>query len=184
MYNTPTNHDLAQVQISLDNNVKCSGHFQFLFINRLKSALDRRVYLWSDLDLRFVSFYKSNDIAEKIDVKWLQEHCTKPCSAKSRNNGNQYSIHLHLCMMHRLIFHETIIVKGIVHFEIKIWYLSAYPKGIQDVGVFFSSVDPILMFLGQTVLVCQSYNGRYRSLSLWEGKRTCTEKSKLNNSPS
>ncbi len=53
-------------------------------------------------------------------------------------------------------------VKGIVHFEIKIWYLSAYPKGIQDVGVFFSSVDPILMFLGQTVLVCQSYNGRYR----------------------
>ncbi len=58
------------------------------------------------------------------------------------------------------------LVKGIVHFEIKIWYLSAYPKGIQDVGVFFSSVDPILMFLGQTVLVCQSYNGRYRSLSL------------------
>ncbi len=75
-------------------------------------------------------------------------------------------------------------LKGIVHFEIKIWYLSAYPKGIQDVGVFFSSVDPILMFLGQTVLVCQSYNGRYRSLSLWEGKRTCTEKFKLNNSPS
>ncbi len=32
------------------------------------------------------------------------------------------------------------------------WYLSAYPKGIQDIGVFFSSVDPILMFLGQTVL--------------------------------
>ncbi len=46
--------------------------------------------------------------------------------------------------------------KGIVHFEIKIWYLSAYPKGIQDVGVFFSSVDPILMFLGQTAVVCQS----------------------------
>ncbi len=57
-------------------------------------------------------------------------------------------------------------VKGIVHFEIKMWYLSAYPKDIQDVGVFFSSVDKILMFLGQTVLVCQSYNGRYRSLSL------------------
>ncbi len=28
-------------------------------------------------------------------------------------------------------------LKGIVHFEIKIWYVSAYPKGIQDVGVFF-----------------------------------------------
>ncbi len=61
---------------------------------------------------------------------------------------------------------QYVFLKGIVHFEIKIWYLSAYPKGIQDVGVFFSSVDPILMFLGQTVLVCQSYNGRYRSLSL------------------
>ncbi len=70
----------------------------------------------------------------------------------------------------KIIFHFIlncfIFIKGIVHFEIKIWYLSAYPKGIQDVGVFFSSVDPILMFLGQTVLVCQSYNGRYRSLSL------------------
>ncbi len=63
-------------------------------------------------------------------------------------------------------FCSSSLLKGIVHFEIKIWYLSAYPKGIQDVGVFFSSVDPILMFLGQTVLVCQSYNGRYRSLSL------------------
>ncbi len=30
-----------------------------------------------------------------------------------------------------------VLLKGIVHFEIKIWYLSAYPKGIQDVGVFF-----------------------------------------------
>ncbi len=62
--------------------------------------------------------------------------------------------------------HVSSTLKGIVHFEIKMWYLSAYPKGIQDVGVFFSSVDPILMLLGQTVLVCQSYNGRYRSLSL------------------
>ncbi len=64
------------------------------------------------------------------------------------------------------VYSENWFLKGIVHFEIKIWYLSAYPKGIQDVGVFFSSVDPILMLLGQTVLVCQSYNGRYRSLSL------------------
>ncbi len=68
--------------------------------------------------------------------------------------------------IYRIYSSLLILVKGIVHFEIKIWYLSAYPKGIQDVGVFFSSVDPILMFLGQTVLVCQSYNGRYRSLSL------------------
>ncbi len=61
-----------------------------------------------------------------------------------------------------LLFTESVLVKGIVHFEIKMWYLSAYPKGIQDVGVFFSSVDPILIFLGQTVLVCQSYNGVWR----------------------
>ncbi len=36
IYHTPTNHDLAQVQISLGNNVKWSGHFPYLFINRLK----------------------------------------------------------------------------------------------------------------------------------------------------
>ncbi len=69
MYNTPSNHDLAQVQISLDNKVKWSGHFPFLFINRLKITWDRRACLWNDLDLRFVSFYKSNYIAEKMDAK-------------------------------------------------------------------------------------------------------------------
>ncbi len=95
--------------ISLDNYVKWSSHFLFLFINRLKITWDQRAYLWSYLDLRFVSFYKSNYIAKKIDAEWLQKHCTK-CSAKSRNNGNQYSIHIHLCMMHRLLFHESIIV--------------------------------------------------------------------------
>ncbi len=39
-----------------------------------------------------------------MDAKRLQKH------VKSRNNGNQYSIHLHVCMMHRLLFHETLIV--------------------------------------------------------------------------
>ncbi len=70
MYNTPTNHDLAQeVQTSLDNNVRWSSHFPLLFINRWKITWDRQAYLWSDLDLRFVSFYKSNDIAEKMYAK-------------------------------------------------------------------------------------------------------------------
>ncbi len=83
----------------------------------------------------------------------------------------RFDVHTHIMCFKFFILSNTIgekqyWLKGIVHFEIKIWYLSAYPKGIQDVGVFFSSVDPILMFLGQTVLVCQSYNGRYRSLSL------------------
>ncbi len=45
-----------------------------------------------------------------MDVKWLQKHCTKPYSAQSPNTDNQYSIHLHLCMMHHLLFHETFIV--------------------------------------------------------------------------
>jgi len=44
--------------------------------------------------------------------------------------------------------------KGIVHFEIDFWYILAYLKGIQDVGVFVSTVVSILIFLTvQTVRV-------------------------------
>jgi len=50
------------------------------------------------------------------------------------------------------------------------WYVLAYLKGIQDVGVFVSAVVSILVFLGQTVLVCQSYNA-----GLWSPpQRACT----------
>jgi len=67
-------------------------------------------------------------------------------------------------------------LKGIVHFEINFWYVLAYLKGIQDVCIFVSTVVSILIFLGQTVIVCQSYNG-----GLWSPpQRACTEKSKLN----
>ncbi len=62
LYDTPTNHDLAQVQISLDNNVERS--FSILIHKSVKNDMDRRAYLWSDL--RFVSFYKSKYIAEKM----------------------------------------------------------------------------------------------------------------------
>jgi len=66
--------------------------------------------------------------------------------------------------------------KGIVYFEIDFWYVSAYLKGIQDVGVFVSAVVSILIFLGQTVHFYQSYNG-----GLWSPpQRACTEKSRLN----
>jgi len=66
--------------------------------------------------------------------------------------------------------------KGIVHLEINCWYVLAYLEGTQDVGVFVSTVFSILMFLGQTFLVCQSYNG-----GLWgPPQRACSEKSKLN----
>jgi len=41
--------------------------------------------------------------------------------------------------------------KGIVHFEMIFWYVLAYVKGIQDVGVFVS-------YLGQTVRISQSNN--------------------------
>jgi len=47
-------------------------------------------------------------------------------------------------------------LKGIVHFEINFWYVLAYLKCIQDVGVFVSAVVSILIFLGQSILVYQS----------------------------
>jgi len=72
--------------------------------------------------------------------------------------------------------YKYIIFKGIIHFEINFWYVLAYLKGIQDVGVFVSTVVSILKFLGQPVLVFQSYNA-----GLWSPpQRVCTEKSKLN----
>jgi len=53
---------------------------------------------------------------------------------------------------------STYLIKGIVHFEIHFWYVLAYLKGIQYVGVFVSTVFSILTFFGQTVVVYQSYN--------------------------
>jgi len=44
--------------------------------------------------------------------------------------------------------------KGTFHFKIHFWCVLSYLKGIQDVGVFVSGVVSILIFLGQTVLVC------------------------------
>jgi len=38
-------------------------------------------------------------------------------------------------------------IKGIVHFEIHFWYVLAYLKGSQDVGVFVSAVVSIRYFL-------------------------------------
>ncbi len=61
---------------------KGSSHFPLLFRNRLKITWDRRAYLWSDLDLRFVSFDKSNYIAEKMDAKRLQKNSKKTAVLK------------------------------------------------------------------------------------------------------
>ncbi len=106
-------------------------------------------------------------IANRIELAFKEHQSTLNSVVNSAVRDAMDSVLIPaLCELREDIQATNKSVKGIVHFEIKIWYLSAYPKGIQDVGVFFSSVDPILMFLGQTVLVCQSYNGRYRSLSL------------------
>jgi len=37
-------------------------------------------------------------------------------------------------------------LKGIVHFEINVWHVLSYLKGIQDVGVSVSAVVSILIF--------------------------------------
>jgi len=71
---------------------------------------------------------------------------------------------------------KVILVKGIVHSEINFWHVLAYLKGIQDAGVFASTVFSTSIFLGQTILVCQSYHA-----GLWSPpQKACTEKSKLN----
>ncbi len=54
----------------------------------------------------------------------------------------------------------------------KIWCLSTYPQGIQDVGDFVSSVEHKQRFLIQTVAVCQSYNGSQWDPRFWEKKKT------------
>ncbi len=60
--------------------------------------------------------------------------------------------------------------KGIVHPKMKMWCSSAYPKGIQDVGDFVSSVEHKRRYLTQTVAVCQTYNGHQWDWRLWEKK--------------
>ncbi len=71
-------------------------------------------------------------------------------------------------------------VKGIVHPKMKMWCLSAFLKGIQNVGDFVSSVEHKQRFLTQTVAVCQSYNGSQWDPRLWESKKTYTDKTKWN----
>jgi len=81
-----------------------------------------------------------------------------------------------MCAVHTQFYGQACMLKGIVHFKINFWYVLAYLKDIQDVGVFASTVVSILIFFVQTVVVCQSYNG-----GLWgPPQRACTEKSKLN----
>ncbi len=85
-------------------------HFPFLFINRLEITLTDKLIcgaIWIGGLSHFINQITS---LRKWMLNEMKKQGTKQRSAKSRNNGNQYSIHLHLCMMHRLLFDETIIV--------------------------------------------------------------------------
>jgi len=42
-------------------------------------------------------------------------------------------------------------LKGTVHFEMHVWFVLAYLKGIQDVGVFVFTVFSILKTLPQSI---------------------------------
>ncbi len=78
------------------------------------------------------------------------------------------------CFHHPLSWQRVLrvwVIKGIVHPKMKIWCLSAYPQGIQDVGDFVYSVEHKRRFLTQTVAVCQSYNGSQWDPRLWESKK-------------
>jgi len=84
--------------------------------------------------------------------------------------------HIGKTLQYSAISYFVLGIKGIVHFEINFWNVLAYLKGIQDVGVFVSTVFLILIFFGRTFVVCQSYNGGLGG----PPQRACTEKSKLN----
>jgi len=63
------------------------------------------------------------------------------------NSWNK-SLCLCVCVWERVclcvIVNGQALIKGIVHFEIIFWYVLAYLKGIQDAGVFVSTVFSIL----------------------------------------
>ncbi len=99
----------------------------------------------------------------------LQKH--SGCSASLASGGQFIEQHLMLCQKCKF--------KGIVHPKMKILSLSAYSKGIQNVGEFVSSVEHNWRLLTQTFAVCQSYNGSQWDSWLWEKKHTQT-KTKLN----
>ncbi len=92
-------------------------------------------------------------------VKWLSlwvYHWTNSFKTADsfRNTRSKYP-----CKWVMELFTQPIcFIKGIVHPKMKMWYLSAYPQGIQDVGDFVSSVEHKRRVLTQTVAVCQSYN--------------------------
>jgi len=44
----------------------------------------------------------------------------------------------------KVVISKLVFFKGIFHFEINFWYVLAYLKDIQDVGVFVSAVVSII----------------------------------------
>ncbi len=82
--------------------------------------------------------FKFETLSTMMAGEWLLSRVNSHVSLKVYFNGETLST---LFTGERFLssVDSNVILKGIVHFEIKIWYLSAYPKGIQDVGVFFFS---------------------------------------------
>ncbi len=71
-------------------------------------------------------------------------------------------MHLYLYMYMNVCIYVTFLdIKGLVLPKMKMWCLSVYPQGIQDVGDFVSSVEHKKRFLTQTIAVCQSYNSSH-----------------------
>ncbi len=70
-------------------------------------------------------------------------------------------------------------IKGIVYPKIQIWCLSAYPKGIQHVVDFVSSVEHKQIFLTVTVAIISNIMAVNGTHVLRE-KKTYTDKTKLN----
>jgi len=88
-------------------------------------------------------------IRKKFETPELRKLTTSAYPEPSKNSEWKYSLKTFRTQSSSIV----IPFKGIVHFEIHFWYVLAYLKGIQDVGVFVSAVVSILIFLGQTVLV-------------------------------
>ncbi len=114
VYNTPTNHDLAQeVHISLEQYVKWSGYFLFLFINRLKITWDRRAYFVErsgicDLS-HFINQITSLGKCMLNDYKSTAQNRAAPKVAIMVISRLFNSL-IFMCDIHSLLFDETIIV--------------------------------------------------------------------------
>ncbi len=121
MYNTPTNHDLAQVQILLDNNVKWSSHFPYLIINWLKIAWPDELIcgvIWICGLSHFINQITSLRKWMLNDCKSMPQNHAAPKVAIMVVNSLFNSLTFMFDAPFRLLFHETIIVYSILSYTV------------------------------------------------------------------